>query len=375
MEYECLGLIGKSFSVPEKTAVKCSLLLLGGKLHTKVQLWGKVCGIHGDYLIAQTVPESPEEKNISFYSTDGGTNWLVLPDNCTPDQIAFCEEIRGRFMGKADFEYKIRKDIPPEVEDVKSIVTKVDDETTEGQNDIEHEKDEEHGEEEEEEEEHHEEEEVEDDDDPDLLRRRKNKPKFQILSLSESRRLSLFVKDHDEACKLIVRGSYIWNEKTQKLTKNRTFEGLEVEQASKLRNFLKLSSNPKTLAEKAAAIALAAPVADSEVLEGAAVADEVNPEVILKEETRRIYENNKKWFGPTYNAATDFLSPITEDCPEGVWCCKYDPSMGVVFVQNLYFMGSLFWYAPNTDKWGQMYYGLGERNLDLVFQLPGKLLN
>eukprot|EP00658_Telonema_sp_P-2_P062652 TRINITY_DN51334_c0_g1_i1.p1 TRINITY_DN51334_c0_g1~~TRINITY_DN51334_c0_g1_i1.p1 ORF type:complete len:130 (-),score=55.27 TRINITY_DN51334_c0_g1_i1:17-406(-) len=73
------------------------------------------------------------------------------------------------------------------------------------------------------------------------------------ISVSEVSRLAHFVKLHDEECRVSVRGAFVLNEKTGKLVKNRTFSGLEVEQARKLRSFLKVSSFPAIVAEKIAA--------------------------------------------------------------------------------------------------------------------------
>ena len=414
-DYEYLGLIGRSLSVPEKSAVKCSLLVLGERLSTKVQLWGKVMGIHGDYLIAQTVPTTLVEPRLSFYSVDGGTNWVALPSHTTgagtqtvaatgslstsnvatpgpltPDQEAFCDQIRGRFMGKADFVYKIRKDVPAEPNG-KSLIPGADDDLKDGAKDEdgeEHEEDEERPDEEQDEEAEGAEDAGEDEEiDEDALKRKKNKPKFQIIAVSEISRLAHFVAIHDEECRVAVRGAYVLNEKTGQMVKNRTFTGLEVEQARKLRSFLKVSSFPAHYAEKQAAANKAAneaaekhaaESATAAAEEGSAAADVVvvlptDAAALADEETNRIVSNNKKWFGPTYNHLSDCLAPLSEDCPQGIWTVKYDATLGVVSVQNLFYPGSLFYYVPESaNRFGQLYFGTGERCLDVCFQLPGK---
>lgn len=421
-DYECLGLIGRSLSVPEKSAVKCSLLVLGEKLSTKVQLWGKVLGVHGDYLVAQTLPDTVVDARLSFYSVDGGTNWIALPSATTgagtagvaatgslttsnvatpgplsADQEAFCDQIRGRFMGKADFFYKIRKDVPAEANG-KSLIPDADADLKDGEKEEEeeNEEDEENQDEEQDEENEGNNDEDDEDIDEDALKRKKNKPKFQIISVSEVSRLAHFVKLHDEECRVSVRGAFVLNEKTGKLVKNRTFSGLEVEQARKLRSFLKVSSFPAIVAEKIAAAnkaaneiaeknaegAAAAAAAAAGGEEGAAVAAAVDvtvlptdPAALAAEEATRISSNNKKWFGPSYNHLTDCLAPLSEDCPQGIWTVKYDATLGVVSVQNMYYPGSIFWYSPESaSRFGQLYFGTGERCLDLCFQLPGKLM-
>eukprot|EP00658_Telonema_sp_P-2_P073849 TRINITY_DN62988_c0_g1_i1.p1 TRINITY_DN62988_c0_g1~~TRINITY_DN62988_c0_g1_i1.p1 ORF type:complete len:102 (+),score=22.67 TRINITY_DN62988_c0_g1_i1:121-426(+) len=77
----------------------------------------------------------------------------------------------------------------------------------------------------------------------------------------------------------------------------------------------------------------------------------------------------------SYNHLTDCLAPLSEDCPQGIWTVKYDATLGVVSVQNMYYPGSIFWYSPESaSRFGQLYFGTGERCLDLCFQLPGKLM-
>merc|ERR1711991_302033 len=77
--------------------------------------------------------------------------------------------------------------------------------------------------------------------------------------------------------------------------------------------------------------------------------------------------SNAQLFGDEYNAAWDFLTPIVADMPEGVWSTKYDALLNIALVHNHLFQGSVFWNKPGTAKMGQLYWGKGERNLDLCF--------
>ena len=320
MNLENIGVAGFALSVQEATAVKCSLLVLGNTTGGKAQFWGKVIGVSGDYLIAQTVPQDVCGARQSFFSTDGGTNWISLP-TLSQDQIDFCEQLRGRFIGNPNFQYKLRKDIPVEADAAAAVPPPVETEQVEAEND-EAAADEEKEEGDAAADAAPEAEENEGDE----QKSKKKKPKFQIISLPESHRLSRFVSTHDTACRLFVRGSFL--SKDDVVVKNRTFNGLDVPQALKLSSYLKVHGG------------------------------RANKETLI-----RSYAHH-------FNGTTDFLVPITEDRPEGVWSVKYDPALAIVTVQNLLFEGSLFWLKVNSAEYGQVYFGSGEINLDLCFMLP-----
>jgi radial spoke head protein 9 len=319
MNLENIGVAGFALSVQESTAVKCSLLVLANTIGSKTQFWGKVTGMSGDYLIAQNVPQDVCATRQSFYSVDGGTNWVPLP-TLTQDQIDFCEQLRGRFIGNPSFQYKLRKDIPVEEEAAINVPPPVSTEAADAENDEVAEDEKEEGDAAAEAAPEAEEAEGED------QKAKKKKPKFQIISLAESCRLSRFVSVQDSACRLAVRGSFLLKEDT--VVKNRTFNGLDVPQALKPSSYLKLHGGR---AEK---------------------------DVLVRN------------YAQHYNGTTDFLVPITEDRPEGVWTVKHDPALAIVTVQNLLFEGSLFWLKTNSSEYGQVYFGTGEINLDLCFMLP-----
>lgn len=320
-----LPLIGKSLSVAERSALKCSIPLLASRYHCAASFWGKITGVRKDYLLAQVSPDGFFGPRVSFYSVDGGNTWKMLED-LTEDQATFCDMLRGVYIGDPEFEYKMRKDIPADPEPVITLPA-ADDVLSSAKAalqtksaDEEDEEDEEEGDEEEgDEEEEGEEEEVEE------IRPKKKKAKFMILSLKEHFRLSHFVKLHDSECRLAIRGEYILMGGKHG-EPNRAFSGQELHCAMK-------------------------------------------PSCYLKAAHWGSAARNAQVYGPTYNVHTDYLSPITDDMPAGRWSVKYDASMNVVAVQNMFFEGSLFWYRPGTIQHGQVYYGSGERNLELCFLL------
>lgn len=320
-----LAMIGGSLSPAERAAIKCSLLVMSQTRQKQVRLWGRVQGYGNDYFVAYTLGEGLLDPAEYLYSTDGGNTWLDLTA-CTPEQIEFCEQIRGPFSGDPNFEYKIQKDIPPEdVEEAPAVKPELGEE-----------KHEEEGEEPAEaapgEGEEQEEGEAKEDagnaneDEAEVKKPAKKKPKFQIITMHETARLSHFVNVHDRACRIIPRGAYI---KTAdgRIVRNRTFRGLSVPQSTKLENYFKLQEAVTST-------------------------------------------SNVALFGATYSATTDFLTSIAEDQPKGVWTVKYNPSTGCVAVQNMLFLGSLTYHKVDTPEFGQCYHGAGERNLDLCFMLP-----
>lgn len=426
-DLDCIGAAGFSLTLSERTALKTSLKVLLSNylsMHPTIQaprtarFWGKIFGVQNDYLVAQIVPsgsqalqemldveltyqnkKKAEEKaaaaqqqaaeqggaaapppapltfvptgfyadtpTVSFFSVDGGVNWTLLPCS-TEDQRGFCEQLRGRFFGNPNFEYKLRKDIPPPPE-VPSDKPQLPDGTgdiavepeegedgaegegAEGEEAAEGAGAEETGEE-----------------DPEAAAaaaeeaKKKRKPKLQILSLKESTRVACFVEAHDLACSIVIRGNWLQKSGGGKnlvvCERNKTFQGLDLAQSMKYISYLKIYSSNVTKQY------------------GAETAADGG------EEHLSLQAQNSIVYGPTYHPPSDFLAPITQDTPSGVWTVKYDPVVDVVLVQNLYFEGSVFYHrpisttsAPNaagSSIGQQVYFGSGERNLDLCFVLP-----
>eukprot|EP00796_Vickermania_ingenoplastis_P010145 gene10145-7102_t len=321
-----LALIGRCLSVPERSALQCSIPLLSSRYNAPAEFWGKILGIQNDYLIAQVAPKGFFGPRVSFYSVDGGSTWKML-EELTEDQAEYCDLLRGVYQGDPEYEYKMRKDIPPDPEpvvtlpDADSLLQDAKKVLEQGEGEDGDAEEEEAEEEETEEEEAEEDEEEEQEE----VRPKKEKPKFMIISLKEHFRISHFVQHHDAACRLTVRGEYILTGKSTG-EKNRAFSGQPINNAIKPSCYLKAAQWGKP-------------------------------------------ERNERLYGPTYNVHTDYLSPITDDMPVGVWTVKYDPTLNVVAVQNTFYDGSLFWYRPGTIQHGQVYYGNGERNFELCFTI------
>eukprot|EP00672_Neobodo_designis_P023904 CAMPEP_0174842098 /NCGR_PEP_ID=MMETSP1114-20130205/9703_1 /TAXON_ID=312471 /ORGANISM="Neobodo designis, Strain CCAP 1951/1" /LENGTH=329 /DNA_ID=CAMNT_0016076295 /DNA_START=35 /DNA_END=1024 /DNA_ORIENTATION=+ len=322
---DCLGMMGKAISVPEATNIKCSLATLSASAGAPVQLWGKVEGYQADYYVAQAASKvSPTDVDgrRTWASVDGGITWVPLPQSAdiSDEQKEFCAQLRGPYMGVPTYEYKVQRELPPE-EPAPVVQPDVEEEPAEEEGDAE----EEEGEKEEGGDGEAEGEEDEGDKKPAVKR-----PKFRILAMQETVRVAFFVVEHDRACAIVPRSALI--QKTDgTIIVNRSFGGLDVAAAKNLRNYLHCVAPSKTASRNV---------------------------------------NVAQLFGSEFNAAWDVLVPVVADMPEGVWSAKYDALVNMVVVQNHLFAGSTFWHKPGTGKMGQMYWGKGERNLDLCFALP-----
>ncbi|XP_046847451.1 radial spoke head protein 9 homolog [Xenia sp. Carnegie-2017] len=66
----------------------------------------------------------------------------------------------------------------------------------------------------------------------------------------------------------------------------------------------------------------------------------------------------------------DFLDPIDADVPNGgSWSIQYEKGCGLVTLRSLHWLGFVFYHVPETRKFGRIYVGTGEKNLDLPFML------
>lgn len=67
---------------------------------------------------------------------------------------------------------------------------------------------------------------------------------------------------------------------------------------------------------------------------------------------------------------TDFLDALIDDVPKGSWTLQHGSGGSSVLVKSLIWPGFTFFHAPNTDRHGYIYNGIGQRNADLAFMLP-----
>merc|ERR1712196_711821 len=62
---------------------------------------------------------------------------------------------------------------------------------------------------------------------------------------------------------------------------------------------------------------------------------------------------------------SDFLDPIAEDSPAGVWSISYDASNTVATLRSFYWPGYFFFHAVDSPVCGGVYFGNGMPNADL----------
>ncbi|CAF1373499.1 unnamed protein product [Adineta ricciae] len=86
----------------------------------------------------------------------------------------------------------------------------------------------------------------------------------------------------------------------------------------------------------------------------------------------------------TLEKSLQFLDPIDEDVPKGTfvlaippnqiaillgWSVQYERGSGLVQIRSLKWPGMAFFHIPGTNRYGSLYYGIGEENKDLAFML------
>ena len=67
--------------------------------------------------------------------------------------------------------------------------------------------------------------------------------------------------------------------------------------------------------------------------------------------------------------STHFLDTIENDVPKGKWSLQFERGSALVVLKNLEWPGYVFFHSPTTRKFGSLYWGTGERNMDLAFML------
>lgn len=143
--------------------------------------------------------------------------------------------------------------------------------------------------------------------------------------LKEEDRLAAVVALIDEDAAIIPRGAFIRTPLGEVHT-NRSFEGLSVTEAGKLSSYLHFRENQrypkKTIKEKA----------------------DLDPSI-------------------------DFLDCIEDDIPRGAWSLKFERGSGLVCLRSLLWLGQTSFHVPNTRKFGRIYVGTGEKNMDIPFML------
>ncbi|XP_010004561.1 PREDICTED: radial spoke head protein 9 homolog [Chaetura pelagica] len=144
-------------------------------------------------------------------------------------------------------------------------------------------------------------------------------------TVKEEARLVATIEQIDRAVGIVPRGAFV---KTPfgSVCENRNFEGLSFTEAKKLSSYFHFAEpvnlKNKTLLEKA----------------------DLNP-------------------------STDFLDSLEHDIPEGSWTVQLERGDSVVVLRSLLWLGLTFYHVPMTKQYGYVYFGTGEKNIDLPFML------
>ena len=67
--------------------------------------------------------------------------------------------------------------------------------------------------------------------------------------------------------------------------------------------------------------------------------------------------------------STDFLDPLSEDSPNGVWCLQTNMHRGQTVLRSLEYPGYFFFHTIGTRDYGGAYFGDGQPNRDLPFMV------
>ncbi|EGD80944.1 hypothetical protein PTSG_01527 [Salpingoeca rosetta] len=66
----------------------------------------------------------------------------------------------------------------------------------------------------------------------------------------------------------------------------------------------------------------------------------------------------------------DFMDSISDDIPKNCWSIQYQNGSKAVVLRSLIWPGFVFFHTPNSPLFGHAYVGTGQRNNDLIFELP-----
>lgn len=147
----------------------------------------------------------------------------------------------------------------------------------------------------------------------------------ETITIKEEDRLAAVIADIEEDVRIVPRGAFV-KKPTGQVVPNRSFEGLSVSEAAKLCSYTHFRE-PKLLHEKT-------------LLQRA---------------------NLEK--------AIDFMDIIEEDIPKGSWSLQFERGSGLVTLRSLLWLGYVSYHIPGTRKYGSVYFGTGEKNMDLPFML------
>ena len=67
--------------------------------------------------------------------------------------------------------------------------------------------------------------------------------------------------------------------------------------------------------------------------------------------------------------STDFLDPIDEDEPKGIWALQMSANKQTATLRSLQWPGYFFYHHVNTSEYGGVYFGDGCKNSAILFML------
>ncbi|KAI8592249.1 Radial spoke head protein 9 [Geranomyces variabilis] len=144
--------------------------------------------------------------------------------------------------------------------------------------------------------------------------------------INEEKRLSGTVALINYETEIVPRGAY-YRDAMHKLHKNTSFAGIPASELGQLTNYLHFREgfnvNKKTLLERANA----------------------------------------------FDESIDIFESVAGDTPKGVWSCQTERTGSVAILRSLLWPGYTFFHTATPPKWGSMYYGGGQRNLNTGFML------
>lgn len=152
-------------------------------------------------------------------------------------------------------------------------------------------------------------------------------PKFREEDkvINEEERLSALIETIDRDCAVVPRGAYVMNASHQ-VVANTSFRGLAPGDATRLASYFHLRPIDK----------------------------------MRKKSKFAISELDK---------THEFLDPLCEDYPAGVWSLITEPLTSQVLLRSLLWVGYVSYHVTDTNHYGGMYIGHGNKNYDLAFML------
>jgi len=147
-----------------------------------------------------------------------------------------------------------------------------------------------------------------------------------LIQMKEEERLAAVIATIDEEARIVPRGAYIITP-THRVMTNRSFEGLSTVESGKLCSYMHFRA----------------------------------------ERDGRTKSNVKD--NSNFDPSIDFLDEIEPDIPRGAWTLQHTRGNALVIIRSLNWLGMTFYHIPETNKFGSLYVGNGEKNFDIAFML------